>query len=76
MTPEVIVGGGTAGLIAFLLLTTKLLWDEHKRHDADVKAQRDEAIAGWREQSQATNRLADVGEKQAQMLDRLTRARR
>jgi hypothetical protein len=36
------------------------LWRSHERSDTDVRAQRDIAIAGWRAQMDATNRLADA----------------
>jgi hypothetical protein len=51
--PNVVVGGGTAGLIALLVYIVKILWDAHKAHDADVIAQRDAAHA-------RVDRLSDV----------------
>ena len=55
-----------AGVIAGLVTVVGLLWREHIKSDADMKAQRDGAIARTdrlidvsRDQVAATNRLAD-----------------
>lgn len=39
------------------------LWRLHLQADADDRAQRDEAIAGWRDSTAAVNRLAEAIEK-------------
>jgi hypothetical protein len=60
----VAIATGTTGLTAFLIYVVRALWIEHQRNDADVRTQRDIAIAGWRDQTAATKNLADVVEKQ------------
>lgn len=47
------------------------LWGEHKRADADDRAERDAALAGWRDQANATQQLAKATDKQAAAIDRL-----
>lgn len=77
MKPEEVVAvvTGTTAFTSFLIYVVKTLWAEHLRHVADAladaRAQRDlareernVAIAGWREQTVATNNLATVVEKQ------------
>ncbi len=49
---------GPAALLVGALIAVAALWKEHLRADAEDRAQRDQAIAGWREQTAATNRLA------------------
>lgn len=54
---------GPLGLLVGLGLAVAALWRDHLRADADDRVQRDIAIAGWREQTAATNRLAAAIEK-------------
>lgn len=51
---------GPIGGLVLALYVLNALWVAHKESDADVRAQRDLATAGWREQTTATNRLADA----------------
>jgi hypothetical protein len=57
------------------------LWGEHKRHDHDVEAQRSEAVAGWRDQAEVSERgivLSEqlLAELKAFRQDQSTRRRR
>jgi hypothetical protein len=65
---------GPLGLTVALGFAVLALWRDHLRADADDRVQRSEAIAGWREQTAATNRLADAIE--ADIRDRAQRQRR
>lgn len=49
--------------IGALVRVIQLLWREHLAADADDRIQRDTAIVGWREQTSATNRLAEAIEE-------------
>ena len=51
---------GPAGLLVAALAAVVALWRSHERSDTDVRTQRDVAIAGWKAQTDATNRLADA----------------
>lgn len=62
MPPELL---GPLGLTIALGLAVLALWRDHIRADADDRAQRDTAIAGWRDQTNATTRLADAIEAKA-----------
>lgn len=57
MPPELL---GPTGLLIALLLAVAALWRDHLRADADDRAQRDQAIAGWQAQTAATDRVADA----------------
>lgn len=56
---------GPLALTVGLAIAVAALWREHVRADRDDRAQRDVAIAGWRDQTNATNRLADAIEARA-----------
>jgi hypothetical protein len=73
---DLIVTGGTAGLIAVLLWIGNTLWQEHRKNDADVRSQRDEAIAGWKSQSEATKAVAASNDRVVGLLERSTSRRR
>ena len=60
---------GPAGLLVALAFAVAALWRDHVRADADDRSQRDTALAGWKAQTDATNRVADA-------LDALVRDRR
>lgn len=87
-TAEQIVNGGTAGLIALLLLVvsalvatlgllvraflkrtiiTKATYDERegtwRERLTECAKERDEAMAGWKEQTKITERMAEAVEK-------------
>lgn len=47
-------------LLTALALAVAVLWRAHVSSDADVKAQRDLAVTGWREQTTATAQLAQA----------------
>jgi hypothetical protein len=49
---------GPAALLVGALIAVAALWKEHLRADHEDRAQRDQAIAGWKDQTAATNRLA------------------
>jgi hypothetical protein len=49
---------GPSALLVAALMVVGALWREHLRHDADVRKTRDEAIIGWRGQSEATKEVA------------------
>jgi hypothetical protein len=51
--PNVIVAGGTSGLIALLLFIVKILWDAHKAHDAYV-------LSALEKSDARVDRLSDV----------------
>ena len=51
--------GPYAALVGALVIVGAL-WQSHERADADVRTLRDIAIAGWKAQTDATNRLADA----------------
>jgi hypothetical protein len=57
LPPELL---GPYGLVVALLIASAALWRSHVRSDEDVRTQRDVAITGWRAQTDATNRLADL----------------
>lgn len=77
MNPEqIIVGGGTAGLILFLSYALRELWGEHKRHDMDAKAERDEAIELVKGLVQPVETIAKTQETQNRILERLATRRR
>jgi hypothetical protein len=50
---------GPLGLLIGLSVAVAALW----RADADDRTQRDAALAGWRDQTAATTRLADAIEQ-------------
>ena len=76
MPTDLIVTGGTAGLIAVLLFITNALWTDHRRSDADVRDQRDEATAGWKAQSEATKAVAASNDRVVALLERTANRRR
>ena len=57
MPPELL---GPLGLTVALAFAVVALWRDHTRADADDRVQRDTAIAGWKAQTDATNRVADA----------------
>lgn len=54
---------GPLGLTVALAIAVYALWRDHVRSDADVLATRDTALAGWRAQTEATERVADGQEE-------------
>ena len=60
---------GPAGLLVASLLVIGVLWRDHLRADADDRAQRDTAIAGWRAQVEATNRLINASNRLAAAIE-------
>lgn len=64
---------GPFGLLIALGLAVAALWRDHVRADADDRLQRDLAVTGWREQTAATNRLADAIETRERDLANRTR---
>ena len=54
---------GPLGLLIGLSVAVAALWRDHLRADADDRTQRDAALAGWRDQTAATTRLADAIEQ-------------
>lgn len=54
---------GPTGALVLLVVVAVVLWRLVLAYIADLKAQRDFNAAGWREQTNATNRLADVIEE-------------
>lgn len=62
MPPELF---GPAGLLVALLVAVAALWRDHLRADAEDRKQRDNALAGWAAQTEATNRLATAIEQQS-----------
>lgn len=66
---QIIAGGGTAGLILALAFAVKSLWDEHRRTDADIRAEKLEALSGWKAQTAATDKLTDAVETALERLD-------
>jgi hypothetical protein len=56
--PALLLGPGAAAVL--LAYAVKRLWDSHDKADADVIAQRNEAIAGWREANATLGRMADA----------------
>jgi hypothetical protein len=56
-SPEVL---GPLAAFVFVVMGSVIyaLWREHLKSDVDDRAQRDQALAGWRDQTAATNRLA------------------
>lgn len=70
-SPELL---GPLALTVAALYVIRELWREHLAADADDRAQRDTAIIGWRDQTAATNRLADAIEQRNR--DDVTRQRR
>ena len=68
MPPEIL--GPTGLLVAALLaiaflvrVILSVLWPEHLRADADDRAQRDTAIAGWTSATSGLARLAEAWEQ-------------
>ena len=57
MPPELL---GPTGLLVALAFAVAALWRDHVRADADDRSQRDVAIAGWKAQTDATDRVADA----------------
>jgi hypothetical protein len=51
---------GSLGALALALTVVGALWRAHIASDNDVRALRDTAISGWREQTDATRELADA----------------
>lgn len=83
--PDVTGPFGALLLAVFLLgIAGKViaeLWGEHKRHDHDVEAQRSEAVAGWRDQAEVSERGVALSEQlltelQSFRKDQATRRRR
>lgn len=56
---------GPLAALAGSIVVIVALWRDHLRADADDRSQRDIAIAGWRDQTGATTRLADAIEAKA-----------
>ena len=67
---DLIVGGGTVGLIGFLLVVVWRLWTEHLAADARERARGDEAMAGWREQTAETNAGVETLDRTVGLLER------
>lgn len=63
MPPDALLGP-TAALVGAVAIIVAL-WRSHVASDTDVRSQRDIAIAGWRDQTNATDRLAAVIETNA-----------
>ena len=51
---------GPLALLVGALIAVGVLWKSHVDSDNDVRKQRDEALAGWRAQTTATDRLANA----------------
>lgn len=66
---QIIASGGTAGLILALAFAVKALWDSHRKTDDDIITEKRDALAGWKAQTDATNRLADLIETTLDRLD-------
>ena len=60
LVPDALLG--PAALLVGALIAVGVLWREHTKQDAKRDAQLDEAIAGWRAQTTATDRLANATE--------------
>lgn len=54
---------GPSGAVALLTVIVVMLWRDHVRSDADVRAQRDTSVAVSSAQVAATSRLADLIEE-------------
>ena len=69
---------GPLGLLIGLSLAVGALWRDHMRADADDRAQRDVALAGWREQTAATREQTAATVRLAESIeaDRADRAER
>lgn len=65
---------GPLGLTVGLVLAVVALWRAHAAADADVRAQRDKALEGWRTSVDNVGHLADALEQDAR--DRAARTRR
>ncbi len=65
MVPDALLGplALTVGALLAIGYLTRFIVTFIRETIADLKAQRDEAIAGWRAQTTATDRLANAWEK-------------
>lgn len=76
MPPELAYAGGTTGLIVVLCWIANKLWNAHLASDADMKTQRDESIAGWKAQSEATKAIAASNDRVLALLEQTGNRRR
>jgi hypothetical protein len=62
LEPAVVIAvvSAVTGAIGYVF---KQLWESHKESDAWVRTQLDVATTGWRDQTAATNRVADLLEE-------------
>lgn len=69
---------GPTGAVVALAIAVGVLWRDHMRADADDRAQRDVALAGWREQTAATREQTAATVRLAESIeaDRADRAER
>lgn len=72
--PVEILVGPAAGL-ALALAVIWTLWQEHRKSDDDVRAQRDRNAAGWEEQTGASSKAAAAAERTAAALETLASER-
>lgn len=73
---QVIVGGGTAGLILVLALAVRELWAVHKARDAKTEAERDEALALAKEAIGGTAKISDGVQRLTSIVERLASRQR
>ncbi len=73
---QILVGGGTAGLILFLFLVVRELWAEHKRHDAMVLHEKDEALDLVKTLVGPVQQIAETQATQNRTLEKLASRRR
>ncbi len=51
---------GPLGALVGAIIVAVALWRAHLASDADVRAQRDKAMDGWRAQTTASDRMANA----------------
>lgn len=73
---QIIIGGGTAGLVAVLIWIARELWADHKRRDAKTEAERDEAIDLVKTVVEPIGKLAEGQASQTKAIERLASRRR
>lgn len=75
-TEQILVGGGTVGLIAFLFWVVRELWTDHKRRDVMIEEEREEALELVKAVAEPVAKLVEGQAAQTRVIEKLSTRRR